>query len=383
MAQSHPRACPTAWRSRFAALGLVAVALTVPRGAAHAQGQCKGRPAEGTPACDTMPLAAPFAPTGWKTTGLDHFTMRAVDYRKEAAFYMALMNWTLRSDDGSQAVLDIGNVGTVIIKGGYTPPPPPPPRVLSAADSAALAARGGGRGARRVPNVVWDSYAWVIAPWNAKAIRAELEKRGLNPVEDNSGPAGCESFHVKDAQGFDLVLTNGCYARGRKSAKAVASGEPAPFARTAWKTTWLDHISFGVGDYKAQVAFYQALIGWKPTGDEGSQNEVWMCDECGNILIRGGNSRSPAFDRAAPPRAVIDHVSFGLDAFDPVAIAGDLTSRGLTASPDIGIPGVDAAAHIGDATVNYKSFHTNTPNGYNLQISNASKANRTVVIAKP
>jgi hypothetical protein len=31
--------------------------------------------------------------------------------RKEAAFYMALMGWKLRRDDGKQAVLDIGGWG--------------------------------------------------------------------------------------------------------------------------------------------------------------------------------------------------------------------------------------------------------------------------------
>ncbi len=372
--------------------GAIGLALSsVPVGTAFAQGSCKGRPNEHTAICDTTHAPAPFAATGWKTTGLDHFTMRAVDYKKEAAFYMALMNWTLRSDDGTKAVLDVGDVGTVVIMGGYAPPPPPPPRVLSAADSAALAARGGaaggaggaGRGQRRPPQVVWDSYAWIIAPWNAKTVEAELTKRGLHPVADHSGPAGCEAFHVKDPQGFDLVLTNGCYAKGRKSAKAITWSEPAPFAATNWKTTWLDHISFGVGDYKTEVAFYEALIGWKPQGDEGSQNEVWMCDDCGNALIRGGNVLSPNFDKSAPARASIDHVSFGISPFVADAVANDLKTRGLTVQYDIGIPGVDAAAHINDANVNYKSFHTTTTMGYNLQFSNATKKNRTVIIANP
>jgi catechol 2,3-dioxygenase-like lactoylglutathione lyase family enzyme len=223
----------------------------------------------------------------------------------------------------------------------------------------------------------------VIAPWNAKTIEAELKKRNLNPVADNNGPAGCESFHVKDPQGFDLVLTNGCYAKGRKAAKAITWSEPAPFEKTNWKTDWLDHISFSVGDYKTEYAFYENLIGWKPQGDEGSQNETWMCDDCGNILIRGGNPLNPNFDKSAPPRASIDHVSFGIAPFDPDATAADLKSRGLTASPDIGVPGMDAEAHIRDASVNYKSFHTNTPMGYNLQISNANKKNRTVILPKP
>ncbi len=399
MAQPHLAplgASPRSPRSRALLCGALGLALTVPASAAFAQGSCKGRPNEHTPICDTTHVAAPFAATGWKTTGLDHFTMHAVDYKKEAAFYMALMNWTLRSDDGKQAVLDVGDVGTVVIVGGYTPPPPPAPRVLSAADSAALAARGGGAGGaggagrggagggqRRIPQVVWDSYSWIISPWNAKTVEAELKKRGLNPVADNSGPAGCESFHVKDPQGFDLALTNGCYAKGRKSAKAITWSEPAPFAATNWKTTWLDHISFGVGDYKTEVAFYEALIGWKPQGDEGSQNEVWMCDDCGNALIRGGNVLSPNFDKSAPARASIDHVSFGISPFEPDAVANDLKTRGLSVQYDIGIPGVDAVAHIKDANVNYKSFHTTTTMGYNLQFSNATKKNRTVIIAQP
>ena len=104
---------------------LAAALMLAPLGTAYAQGQCKGRPAEHTPACDTTPAKAPFEATGWKTVAMDHFTMDAVDYKKEAAYYAALMNWKIRSDDGKQAVLDIGDIATVVIRGGYTPPPPP------------------------------------------------------------------------------------------------------------------------------------------------------------------------------------------------------------------------------------------------------------------
>jgi catechol 2,3-dioxygenase-like lactoylglutathione lyase family enzyme len=298
---------------------------------------------------------------------------------------MALMNWKLRSDDGKQAVLDVGDIGTVVIVGGYTPPPPPPPRVLSPADSAARAARAGGAGGagrggaggqQRAPvQVGWDSYAWQITPWNAKTVEAELKKRGLNPVADNSGPAGCESFHVKDPDGFDLQLTNGCYVKARQSAPAkVASwNTPAPFEGTSWKTVWLDHISFQVSNYKEEYEFYQTLIGWKPQGDEGSQNETWMCDDCGNILIRGGNPLNPAYNASAPRRASIDHVSFGISPFDPTITLADLTARGQTGSADTGTP-----LKIDDPKANYKSYHTRTAMGFNLQISNATKANRTV-----
>src|SRR5262249_52266599 len=57
-----------------------------------------------------------FAPTGWKTVALEHISFQAPDYRREAAFYIALMGWKLRSDDGKQAVLDIGDWGSAIFK---------------------------------------------------------------------------------------------------------------------------------------------------------------------------------------------------------------------------------------------------------------------------
>lgn len=357
--------------TRFLLPAIGAALLASPLNSAQAQGSCGGARA-GTPQCNTTPAKAPFAPTGWKTVALDHFTMHAADYKKEAAYYMALMNWKLRSDDGREAVLDAGDIGSVVIVGGYEPPPAPP----RPAAAAAAGGRGGRGGAGRGPaQVVWDSYSWEIAPWNAKTVEAELKKRGLNPVADNSGPKGCESFHVKDPDGFDLQISNGCYAKARKSAPKVVAdwNTPAPFASTDWKTVWLDHISFQVSDYKSEVAFYEALIGWKPQGDEGSQNEVWMCDDCGNSLIRGGNSLAPTFDPAAPRRASIGHVSFGISPFDSHGTLNDLETRGLTHREDTGAKG-----DIHSDSTAYKSYHTTTPLGFDLQVSNANKKNRTV-----
>src|SRR6185503_19722790 len=107
---------------------------------ALAQGQCGGARA-GTPECDPTPAKLPFEPTGWKTVLLDHLSCQVVDYPKEAAYYAALMNWKIRSDDGKQAVLDVGDWGGLVIRGGYQAPPAPtaPP-----ASEPAEAGRGGG-----------------------------------------------------------------------------------------------------------------------------------------------------------------------------------------------------------------------------------------------
>jgi len=343
-----------------------AAALATPITHAAAQGRCGGDRA-GTPACDTSAIKAPFAPTGWKTVALDHFAIQATDYKREAAYYSALMNWTLRSDDGTQAVLDVGNVGSVVIRGGFQAPPPPPPP--TAADSAAGRARGPARSPRKV---AWDSFAWVIEPWNAKKVEAELTKRGLKPVADNDGH-GFESFHVKDPDGFDVQLCNDAHRKTRASQPATASHSvPAPFEHTNWQTVWLDHISFEVTNYKETTAFYAALLGWKPTGDEGSQNEVEIGD-LGNIIIRGGNPLAPGATVPAVRRATMGHVSFGIAPWDTDPVKAELTKRGLTSRDDTGGKG-----DIHDPAAKYKSYHTTTPDGYDLQISNATKANRTV-----
>ena len=112
--------------SRRQLLQALGIAVAVRPVTALAQGSCGGARA-GTPGCDPTPAKLPFERTGWNTVLLDHFTMQVADYQKEAAYYAALMNWKIRSDDGKQAVLDIGDWGAVIIRGGYEPPPAPTP----------------------------------------------------------------------------------------------------------------------------------------------------------------------------------------------------------------------------------------------------------------
>lgn len=358
------------------ALALAACLLPL---AANAQGRCGGDRA-GTPACDTSAIKAPFAPTGWKTVALDHFSIQAADYKKESAYYQALMNWTLRSDDGTKAVLDAGMAGQVVIRGGYVAPPAPPAPARPAGDSAAGRAGGaGGRaggagGFQRPPrNTVWDAFAWVISPWDTKKVEAELTKRGLNPVAENDGASQC--FRFKDPDGFPLAVCNDAHIKAARAGKgsAVKSDTPAPFENTAWKTVWLDHISFQVTNYKESAAFYQNLLGWRPTGDEGSQNEMEIGADVGNIIVRGGNPLAPNFQSPNPRRAQMDHVSFGISPFEVDPVLAELTKRGLSGRPDTGGRG-----DMHDPKVPYKSYHTTTPNGFDLQISNANKGTRTV-----
>src|SRR6266542_3180883 len=183
--------------SRRQLLQALGAAIAIRPASAFAQGQCGGARA-GTPECDPTPAKLPFEPTGWKTVLLDHLSCQTADYPKEAAYYAALMNWKIRSDDGKQAVLDVGDWGGLILRGGYQAPPEPPAPPAAPAGDPAAGGRGGGRGGPRAPrNAVFDNFCWGIEPWDAKKVEADLRKRGLTPVADNRGK-DFESFHVKD-----------------------------------------------------------------------------------------------------------------------------------------------------------------------------------------
>lgn len=322
-------------RRLLCALGTAAVSIfaTPP---AFGQGRCRDgyatRSCPLTEAVATAPIKPGFAPTRWKTVALDHITFRMADYRKEAAFYIALMGWRLRSDDGNQAVLDIGTWGSAVFQHA--------PQEKSV----------------RVTN-----FAFVIEPWNAVAVEGELRKRGLNPIAENDAQ-GFESFHVRDPDGWDLQLCNGNgLAKARKTPPTGKLSPTPPFPSTGWNTVWLDHLSFGAGNYKRSASFYSNLLGWQETYDEGSQHEL-MIGDVGDILIRGPNPNEPGFAARTKRTAIVDHISFGISPWNTDGVKRELLQRGLTARPD-----TSTADEIHQAA--YKSYHTRTPNGFNLQIS--------------
>src|SRR5215213_10076777 len=169
---------------------------------------------------DTTPLVPPFEPTGWKTVWLDHLNYQCVDYQKAAAFYATLMGWKVRSDDGKQALLDMGDsAGGILIRGGLAAPPP-------------AAITDAGLGVSRPPvRAVFDGFAWGIDAWDENVVKRELEKRGLKPVADHHG-SEYRSFRVKDPDGFDVAITNGTRMNRRKAPASAKLPAAAPFEPT-------------------------------------------------------------------------------------------------------------------------------------------------------
>jgi len=358
---------------------LLAAAVIVPatsfaQGAGGAQGRAGGDSAGrggrgggrgGAVPRDTVPLTLPFAATGWNTVWLDHLNYQCVDYKKAAAFYSALMGWKVRSDDGKQAVLDMGeNSGGIIIRGGLAASPP-------------AAITDAGLGVARPPvQAVFDGFAWGIEPWDTNKVKAELEKRGLNPVADHAG-SDYKSFRVKDPDGFDLAITNGTKANRRKG---PATGKlPAPFEPTGWNTLYVDHLSYEVPDYRRSAAFYQALLGW--TGRPGGGGQITV--EIGKVagaIIRGNAAARAATARArgdtsaasiAPPppangvTAAIGHISFGIENWNTERVRAELKKRDVVYVTRDGQrePRPDMVGTL-------ESFHVPDAMGWDLQIGN-------------
>src|SRR6185436_9941830 len=102
------------------------------------------------------------------------------------------------------------------------------------------------------------------------------------------------------------------------------------------------------------------------------------------IIIRGGNPLDPNFGcggrggGAAPGArsARIDHISFGIAPWDTDGVKDALEKRGLRAQIDTSSRHKDETGNwVPDEihTAAFKSYHTQTPNGYNLQISYVTK----------
>ena len=158
------------------------------------------------------PIPQAFEPTGWKTVWLDHISFQVSDYRRSAAFYRDLMGWTIRNDNGtSQATLNINGIGGIIIRNGRAPNAQAAAgaasSVAATAAPPAAGAQGGGRANRPPLTGVINHISWGVQPWDTDKVKAELEKRGLNPRPDMVGE-NFKSFHVYDPDGWDLQIGN-------------------------------------------------------------------------------------------------------------------------------------------------------------------------------
>jgi catechol 2,3-dioxygenase-like lactoylglutathione lyase family enzyme len=125
-------------------------------------------------AAGVSPASAQTA-KGFKGVAINHISYQVNDYAKTRDFYADIFGMKVVADNGSQCNLILGDTNTFLIP-RKAPSDVRPPRI--------------------------DHVAYTIDNWDKDKVKAELERRGLNPTPDTEN-----SFHVKDPNGFDLQIS--------------------------------------------------------------------------------------------------------------------------------------------------------------------------------
>lgn len=117
--------------------------------------------------------AAPAEGKGFQAVTVNHISYQVADYAKTRDFYVDLLGMKVSQDNGRQCYLSFGD--TFLL-----------PR--------------NARAGVQTPHV--DHIAYTIETWDQKAVKTELDRRGLTAREDT-----VNSYHVKDPDGFDLQIS--------------------------------------------------------------------------------------------------------------------------------------------------------------------------------
>lgn len=120
-------------------------------------------------------LASGQTRKGFRAVAVNHISYQVSDYAKTRDFYADLLGMKVMGDTGKQCELILGDTNTFMIPRN-APEGSTPPRI--------------------------DHIAYTIESWDKNAVKAELQRRGLDPKEDTEN-----SFHVKDPNGFDLQIS--------------------------------------------------------------------------------------------------------------------------------------------------------------------------------
>src|ERR1043166_21730 len=142
---------------------------------------------------------------------------------------------------------------------------------------------------------------------------------------------------------------------------------PPVFAKTGWRTTGLDHITWRVADPKTEAAFYAALMGWRVRSEEPTRIVMDM-GEWGTAIFRQVSADSfPATSRgranSVPVRAVVEGIGFDIEPWNATMVEAELRKRGMNPVPE-------------NEPNGFESFHVKDPDGFDLQIGNGKRYSR-------
>ena len=122
------------------------------------------------------------------------------------------------------------------------------------------------------PVPCWDHWAFSIADFDAEQVQQALVKWGIDGVAWD----GDFAWHARDDNGFltqvcaEAGVFPGAARRGWNTDGKIPSGAKASRpSKTGWKATGINHVSYGVPDYKRTRDFYIDLFGMRVAFEDG------------------------------------------------------------------------------------------------------------------
>jgi catechol 2,3-dioxygenase-like lactoylglutathione lyase family enzyme len=213
----------------------------------------------------------------FKATAINHLSYGVHNYAETRDWYMDIFGMDCLYDDGRQASVSCGNPRREIYIRKRDKPPVP----------------------------CMDHWAISIADFNAEDVHRTLLKWGIDGVEVGVFP--------------------GAATRGWSTDGKIPSGDKASRpSKTGWKATGINHISYGVPDYKRTRDFYIDLFGMRVTFEDGIK--------C--ALSFGANPEDSLYIVQRDDGPVIDHIAISIANFDLQETEKAIQRLGLATTAD-------------------------------------------------
>jgi catechol 2,3-dioxygenase-like lactoylglutathione lyase family enzyme len=233
----------------------------------------------------------------FRAIAFNHLSYGVADYAATREWYMDIFGMDCLYDDGRQASVGFGR----------------PRREIYI------------RKRDEMPVPCWDHWAFSIADFDAEQAHQALVKWGIAGIEKG----GECSWRARDDNGFviQVCAESGIHpgAVGRNAGEPMPSGgRPARSSKTGWKATAINHVSYGVPDYRRTRDFYIDLFGMRIAFEDGLKCALnFGADPEDSLYI---------VQRADGP--VIDHIAVSIAGFDLDQTEQTIRRLGLAYSAD-------------------------------------------------
>ena len=246
---------------------------------------------------DTGRLLAPRSL--FKATAFNHLSYNVDHYAKTRDWYMYIFCMDCVYDDGRQASVACGNPRLEI----YI------------------------RTKENLPMPCMDHWAISIADFDAEQVHRVLLKWGIDGV----GWDGDFAWHARDNNGFmtqvcaEVGVFPGAATRGWTTDGRIPTGDRASRpSRTGWRATAINHVSYGVPDYRRTRDFYIDMFGMRVAFEDGIKCALSFGADPEDSIYLVQHSDGP----------MIDHIAISIADFDLAETEKAIRAIGLDYKDD-------------------------------------------------